>query len=351
MTRTSSSVTSRTMQQSIGQEKARDIGTSGDFGRLRAWDENAQLASTIRSATRLPYATRKELIRPGDQLPIVQVPFHRRLRSVQVGKILSDLEKGVAIQQPLSVNERGGLWLLIDGYHRMESVTQFRRLHLDRTVELEFHVYRDLNEAEMLEVYATISAQASQSPSDTLYTVQDSIPILKRLVSEQSKFPVAVTIYLPDGKQSAVHASDLLSGYLHRYDLGNNSLSHQKRREEWLEYRKWDEADWQWLKTAMEMFVQIFDNPGRDNLFSKGTFLPVYISVAACSLEAGRSWGEIKKEFTRIRRDTRISEMLRSRSGAGIQHDVMDAVLSKMNKGRAVRRFWGPREYQESLKE
>lgn len=118
----------------------------------------------------------------------------RNISQGVIDRIFDNLMKGKHFDSSFVVNQRNHKFRLIDGNHRYESIVKYLGANPSNRIEVLLHIYEDLDEDEEKTLFTMYNLGRKQSTNDFVQQYKDEIPIWKH-ISDQTKFPVKVTVY------------------------------------------------------------------------------------------------------------------------------------------------------------
>ena len=124
--------------------------------------------------------------------------------------IFENLTDGKHFDSSFVVNEKNGKFRLIDGNHRYEAIVKYLNANPENRVEVLLHIYENLDDEAEKYLYTMYNLGRKQSTNDFVQQYKDEIPVWK-LISDQTKFPVKVTVY---GGVGSISFYKLVGAYL-----------------------------------------------------------------------------------------------------------------------------------------
>ncbi len=203
----------------------------------------------------------------------------RQIKDLQVGKIHSVLMKGENPIGTLIINNKNGVYRLIDGNHRIEALKRFygyKKENKKVSIECDLKIYKDLTDEEEIQVYTNEAKRQNESHEDRLSLNKENIIFWKLTQDRLKEFPCPVSIY-PQKKSLRFRTildslctvkSEMKNGYTPRY-LGKEELVNFAKS---LEYN-----DFLLIKKFVNIFQKTFGDIDKDNtLVRRQGFIPLF---------------------------------------------------------------------------
>lgn len=194
-----------------------------------------------------------------------ELPTRREVKKIVVRETLQKLKNGNNFECPLVVNRnKEGKFQIIDGNNRFDAIKQYLAIEPEGSVEVTLHVYNNLDEVGLKEVYSTWNRGKPQSLHDIIKQYSDEIPILPWI---QKSFPVPVAIY---GGEASLGFSLLVSAYMAARHGGEFNGSYTRNKWQFIyDAKKLNKDDYYRMCEFIEDFQNSF-GPIKNNPW-KGT--------------------------------------------------------------------------------
>lgn len=121
----------------------------------------------------------KRLILDKDTIKIFKInPKDRRMiRQGKVREISNSIVSGNHFSSPFVINDKNGIYKIIDANHRYEAIVFIIKSDPDFKIEVNLAIYKNLSEDEERKVYRTWNIGTTQSSNDFLKAYFSSIPL------------------------------------------------------------------------------------------------------------------------------------------------------------------------------
>lgn len=270
------------------------------------------------------------------------LPNHRQLREAQIARIHLQLKQGQHFESQVVINQRGKKMRIIDGGHRITAISRFLDEFLDKQIEINMAVYKDLTDDEELKIFSLWNKGINQSPDDYLNLRKEEIPLLKLL---EKDFPCKVTIYSP---KDGIKFKTLIAAYLGALLLQKPN-SYDNKIDKIIEKAKaLGHRDHRFLKSFIEGFITVFGAPSKKNPFSSYVLFTAFMRVYYDNIyEQGETF------WDKVREEVYPNPIIRNYSitGTGRMYiePCVNEMLKALNKGKRkdffiLRRKFTPEE-------
>lgn len=190
----------------------------------------------------------------------------RKLYATQIRSLKKLLFKGGHFDSPIVVNEVDGMYRIIDGNHRIETIRFIINIHKYYSINILLVKYKNLNEDEETKTFRTWNVGRKQSIDDFIQSIAKKVPILRWIKKE---FPIKVTVYRTT-KTLAV--KNMFTGYISakKYDDTGAGLNRENFTDELM---KFEEKDYKYLVSFFKNYKNVFGEPDLKNRCYKNSFL------------------------------------------------------------------------------
>lgn len=149
------------------------------------------------------------------------LPYQRKISQQHVNRILNGLIETGCLPAQFIVNERGGKYHLLDGYHKAEACRAFIEKN-KRDLDVKVEVYHNLTEDEERKLYLIYNTNKAHGGDDMLRPFLGSIPALDWF-KENCKFPVVDHACMGNELYSyfPVYKLFLMSGMAHSENISD----------------------------------------------------------------------------------------------------------------------------------
>ncbi len=190
----------------------------------------------------------------------------RKTCNSQIASLKKLLFNGGHFDSPLVINEIDGMYRIIDGNHRIETITFIINKYPRYSIEVLLIKYKNLDEDGEVKTFRMWNVGRQQSLDDFIQSVAKKIPILRWIKKD---FPVEVTIYRTP-KTLAV--KNLFTGYMaaKKFDDQGISLNRENFTNGLMELT---EEDYKYLVDFFKNFKNVFGKIEQKNRYYKNSFL------------------------------------------------------------------------------
>ena len=262
------------------------------------------------------------------------LPTHRYLRESQIQRIYRQLKEGQHFESLIVINQRGKKMRIIDGGHRITSISRFLKEFPDKQIEVNMAVYRDLTDEQEKQIFSYWNKGINQSPDDYLNMRKDDIQILKLL---ENDFPCKVSIYTPSA--DGIKFKTLIAAYLGALLLQKPDAYDQQVDKIIQKSGELTHKDHKFLKRFMEGFISVFGSPSNKNPFS--TYV-VFVALMRVYYDNAYEQGE-QYFWDKIRSEIYPNSLIRQYSLSGRSRSLvkpcLEEMLRSLNKGKRVNQF------------
>jgi hypothetical protein len=253
----------------------------------------------------------------------------RRLRPGEIANLKQQLCSGIHFASPIVVNRIGNKFKVIDGNHRLQAIINWIK-DSDNSIEVEFAVYEELDKEKEASVYRLWNRGTRQSVDDRIQVMRNDIPILQDIVDNRL-FPVNVRIYPIRQSGIGLHFRTLMKGYY----FSTRDWAFTANVAVFLEWlTKLDSTDAAKLEQFCKNYEEVFGKMGRDNIYSKASFLIPYMRVYFMNAKFQGTKNMIEKSKQQVFGCPQIMSNISLLGNIGDYSKMAQAICDALNKGK-----------------